>query len=123
MAAARRHGTIVSFDLNYRPSLWKAIGGPRRAAAVNRELVGLVDVLLGNEEDFSAALGYALEGIDEDLLELDVGAYERLLEQVLADYPQPRARREHSAPGADGNDQRLERRLPDALRASTSARA
>src|SRR5262249_20815606 len=57
MAAARRHGTVVSFDLNYRPSLWQAIGGRQRAAEVNRGLVGLADVLLGNEEDFSAALG------------------------------------------------------------------
>ena len=87
MEAARRHGTVVSFDLNYRPSLWKAIGGPERAAEVNRDVVGLVDVLLGNEEDFSAALGYALEGEDENLLELDLGAYERLLELVMTDYP------------------------------------
>ena len=65
MTAARRHGTIVSFDLNYRPSLWKASGGPEAAAETNRRLVGQVDVLLGNEEDFSAALGYSLEGVDE----------------------------------------------------------
>jgi 2-dehydro-3-deoxygluconokinase len=88
MNAARKHGTVVSFDLNYRPSLWAAIGGPARAAEVNRALVGLVDVLLGNEEDFSAALGYEVEGADDDLLELNVAAYEHLLEQVVADYPQ-----------------------------------
>ncbi|HYO42309.1 MAG TPA: sugar kinase, partial [Candidatus Limnocylindrales bacterium] len=51
MEAARRHGTVVSYDLNYRPSLWAGIGGSARAREVNRELVGLVDVLLGNEED------------------------------------------------------------------------
>ena len=88
MEVARKHGTVVSFDLNYRPSLWEAIGGPARAAEVNRALVGEVDVLLGNEEDFSAALGYAVEGVDTALLDLDVGMYERLLERVLADYPQ-----------------------------------
>jgi len=87
MESARRHGTVVSFDLNYRPSLWQAIGGPERAAEVNRSLVALVDVLLGNEEDFSAALGYEVEGADESMLELDVAAYARLLEQVAADYP------------------------------------
>jgi 2-dehydro-3-deoxygluconokinase len=87
MTAARAHGTVVSFDLNYRPSLWQAIGGPQRAAEVNRELVGLVDVLLGNEEDFSAALGYGLDGVDESLLDLDPAAYARLLERVLADLP------------------------------------
>jgi 2-dehydro-3-deoxygluconokinase len=87
MTAAKRHGVVVSFDLNYRPSLWQAIGGSDRAAEVNRALVELVDVLLGNEEDFSAALGYPLEDGDEDLLELDIAAFERLLERVLNDHP------------------------------------
>lgn len=57
MAAARRHGTIVSYDLNYRPSLWQSIGGMARAREVNRRLVSQVDVLLGNEKDFTACLG------------------------------------------------------------------
>jgi 2-dehydro-3-deoxygluconokinase len=87
MEAARQHGTIVSFDLNYRPSLWAASGGPERAAAVNAQLVAAVDVLLGNEEDLSAAFGYELEGMDDDLLALDVRAYERLLQKVVADHP------------------------------------
>jgi len=87
MEAAHRHGTVVSFDLNYRASLWQAIGGTQRAAEVNRALVDLVDVLLGNEEDFSAALGYGLEGGGENLLDLDVAAYERLLARVMADHP------------------------------------
>ena len=87
MAAARRHGTIVSFDLNYRPSLWKASGGTDAAAATNRGLVEQVDVLLGNEEDFSAALGYAIEGVDDSHTDLDVGAYERLHREVLGGYP------------------------------------
>src|ERR1700674_1897119 len=52
MAAARRHGTIISYDLNYRDSLWKAIGGKQRALEVNSELAPLVNVMLGNEEDF-----------------------------------------------------------------------
>jgi 2-dehydro-3-deoxygluconokinase len=88
MRTARRHGTIVSYDLNYRPSLWKGAGGTARAAEVNGALVRHVDVLLGNEEDFSAGLGYELEGVDENLLELDPAAYERLLEQVLERNPQ-----------------------------------
>ncbi len=62
MEAAHRHGTVVSYDLNYRPSLWAGIGGAARAREVNRDLVGLVDVLLGNEEDFTAALGFEVEG-------------------------------------------------------------
>jgi 2-dehydro-3-deoxygluconokinase len=87
MEAAQRNGTIVSYDLNFRPSLWKSIGGQKRAAEVNRRLVDHVDVLLGNEEDFSAALGFELEGADENLLHLDLEAYARLLERVMAAYP------------------------------------
>ena len=87
MTAARLHGTIVSFDLNYRPSLWKASGGPEAAAETNRKLVEQVDVLLGNEEDFSAALGYSLEGVDESHTDLDVSAYERLHREILDGYP------------------------------------
>ena len=52
----------MSYDLNYRPSLWGSVGGPARAREVNARIAGLVDVLIGNEEDFTAALGYAVEG-------------------------------------------------------------
>jgi len=83
--AARRHGTAVSYDLNFRPSLWQASGSD--PAAVNRKLVQEVDVLFGNEEDYSAALGYVLEGVDANLLELETVAYDTLLEQVIADHP------------------------------------
>jgi 2-dehydro-3-deoxygluconokinase len=86
MTAARRHGTIVSFDLNYRPSLWKASGGSEASAATNRRLVGEVDVLLGNEEDFSAALGFSLAGGNETETGLDLGSYEDLHQEVLAAY-------------------------------------
>jgi 2-dehydro-3-deoxygluconokinase len=58
MQAARRFGAVVSYDLNYRPSLWKAAGGRAKAIEVNRKLASLADVLIGIEEDFSAALGF-----------------------------------------------------------------
>jgi 2-dehydro-3-deoxygluconokinase len=86
--AAHRHGTIVSYDLNYRPSLWKAQGGVDAAAAVNRTLVEHVDVLFGNEEDFAAGLGYRDEHVDENLVDLEAATYERLLGRILADHPQ-----------------------------------
>jgi 2-dehydro-3-deoxygluconokinase len=86
-AAARRHGTRISYDLNYRPSLWQSIGGAGRAAAVNRALVGSVDVVIGNEEDFHLALGFEPASGDERLLELDPGAYGALFERVAAAYP------------------------------------
>lgn len=87
IAAARRAGTPVSYDLNYRESLWKSIGGKTRAQGVNRELVGQVDVLLGNEEDFSAMLGIAAQGVSDDFGELPAAAYELMLRQVADTYP------------------------------------
>jgi len=87
MDAARKHGTPVSYDLNYRDSLWKSIGGKVRAQEVNRELVRKVDLLLGNEEDFSAMLGITLEGVSEDFADLPVESYERMLREVAAAYP------------------------------------
>ncbi len=86
MTVARSYGTIVSFDLNFRPSLWQTSGGHAAAAATNRRLVEHVDVLLGNEEDFSAALGFELEGVDESHTGLDPGVYERVHADVLAGY-------------------------------------
>jgi 2-dehydro-3-deoxygluconokinase len=91
MTAARRHGVVVSYDLNYRPSLWKAIGGQRRAREVNRELAPLVDVILGNEEDFTAALGFEVEGLDANLSALDVRSFQRMIERVQGDFPGLRA--------------------------------
>lgn len=87
MESAHRHGVVVSYDLNYRPSLWSAIGGPDRAREVNRQLVGLVDVLIGNEEDFTAALGYEVPDLDADLSALDPAHFGRMIDAVVADYP------------------------------------
>jgi 2-dehydro-3-deoxygluconokinase len=87
MSAAKANHTIVSYDLNYRESLWKAIGGKKRATEVNRDLVRLVDVLIGNEEDFTAALGFEVEGLDENLAKLDIEHFRRMIERVIADFP------------------------------------
>jgi 2-dehydro-3-deoxygluconokinase len=87
MRAARRHGVVVSYDLNYRESLWKAIGGKPRAQEVNGELASCVDVMLGNEEDFTAALGFAVEGLDENLSQLDTGNFRKMMERVTAEFP------------------------------------
>ncbi len=87
MKAARRHGTIVSYDLNYRESLWKAIGGQKRAQEVNRDLAALVNVMLGNEEDFSAALGFRVPGLDENLSHLDPANFQKMIEKAMAVFP------------------------------------
>jgi 2-dehydro-3-deoxygluconokinase len=87
MQSARRHGTVVSFDLNYRPSLWKAFGGSARAQEVNRRLVEHVDVLIGNEEDFTSALGYEVAGLDPDITILEVDSFATMISDVVAAYP------------------------------------
>jgi 2-dehydro-3-deoxygluconokinase len=87
MTAARRHGTIVSYDLNYRASLWKDIGGPARACAVNRELAPLIDVMLGNEEDFTAALGFEVEGLDQQHSKLEVANFEKMIGRATREFP------------------------------------
>lgn len=87
MSAARRHGTIVSYDLNYRPSLWKGIGGVERAREVNRRLAEHVDVMIGNEEDFTASLGFEVEAVDENLTDLDTGAFRAMIARAAEEYP------------------------------------
>lgn len=87
MNAARAAGTVVSYDLNFRDSLWKSIGGKPKAQEVNRELVRKVDLLLGNEEDFSAMLGVHITGVTEDFGELQIAGYEEMLREVAAAYP------------------------------------
>jgi 2-dehydro-3-deoxygluconokinase len=87
MDAARRHGTFISYDLNYRDSLWRSIGGKSKAQQVNRALVRNVDLLLGNEEDFSAMLGVEIKGVSEDFDELPIAAYSDMLCEVAAAYP------------------------------------
>lgn len=84
---AKEHGTIVSYDLNYRPSLWKSIGGQTKAQAVNREIAHHVDVMIGNEEDFTACLGLRVEGMDENISRIDVGAFQKMIEQAVKSYP------------------------------------
>ena len=85
--AAKRHGTVVSYDLNYRPSMWSAIGGVEKAREVNREIAKYVDVMIGNEEDFTACLGFEVEGNAEDLKELNLEGYRKMVEAAASAYP------------------------------------
>ena len=87
MVAARKHGTIISYDLNYRPSLWKSIGGQAKAQEVNKNLAKYVDVMIGNEEDFTACLGFEVKGLDDDLSELDVAGYKGMIVEATSAYP------------------------------------
>src|SRR5262245_26004132 len=86
MQEAKRYGTIVSYDLNYREFFWKSLGGSTCAQEVNRSLAPFIDVMLGNEEDFSAALGYKVSGVDESFSEFDVSAFRTTIQNVVKDY-------------------------------------
>ncbi len=87
MAAAKKYGTIISYDLNYRPSLWKTIGGHAKAQEVNKLLAQYVDVMIGNEEDFTASLGFEVEGVDENLSQLDTANFQKMIDKAVAAYP------------------------------------
>src|SRR5205085_1993567 len=87
MEAAKRAGTVVSYDLNYRSSLWKSIGGKKQAQEVNRQLAPLVDVIIGNEEDFTAALGFEVAGLDEHHSKLDATGFKKMMDTVVREYP------------------------------------
>ena len=87
LVSARKHGTVTSYDLNYRPSLWKSIGGHVKAREVNRRIAKHVDVMLGNEEDFTACLGLEVEGASANLTQLDHTAYKRMIERAVTEFP------------------------------------
>ena len=87
LKAAKANGTITSYDLNFRPSLWKAIGGKERAMQVNREIAKYVDVMIGNEEDFTAALGFEVEGLSKNVTGINVENFKKMIEKVVKEFP------------------------------------
>ena len=84
---AKQYGTVISYDLNYRPSMWSAIGGLKKAREVNREVAKYVDVMIGNEEDFTAALGIEVEGVDKNLTTLPIDGFRKMIEKAVSIYP------------------------------------
>ena len=87
LKAAKKYGTVTSYDLNYRPSLWKAIGGKERAREVNREIAQYVDVMIGNEEDFTACLGFEVEGLDANISAINPANFRKMIERAVSVYP------------------------------------
>ena len=85
--AAKKHGTVVAYDLNYRPSLWKSIGGQAKAREVNREIAKHVDVMIGNEEDFTASLGFEVEGVDHAISTIETDAFKKMIEKAVKEFP------------------------------------
>lgn len=84
---AKKYGTVVSYDLNYRPSMWSAIGGIEKAREVNKEIAKYVDVMIGNEEDFTACLGFEIEGNEENLSKLNLEGYKKMIAKAVETYP------------------------------------
>jgi 2-dehydro-3-deoxygluconokinase len=98
MASARRHGAVVSFDCNYRPSLWKSRGGRQGSVDVNRSLMEHVDVLFGHEGDVAATLGESSHGPVWHTLE----SFGPMAGRVTAEFPSVKViastvRKPHSA--------------------------
>lgn len=87
MHVARKYKTIISYDLNYRPSLWKKAGGEKRAHEINRHLLKYVDVVFGNIEDFTARLGYEAPSMEENSINMGIVNFSRITDMILADYP------------------------------------
>lgn len=85
--AAQKYGTIVSYDLNYRPSLWKQNGGLQKCRTVNRRIANHVDVLIGNEGHYSACLGIDVEGGYEENAGLDFSSFRKMSEQTIKEFP------------------------------------
>ncbi|MSU33982.1 MAG: sugar kinase [Pedosphaera sp.] len=85
--AAKKHGAIVSYDLNYRPSLWKTIGGLKKARDINRQIAKDVDVMIGNEEDFTASLGFEVQGVGHNLSDIETGAFKQMIETAVKEFP------------------------------------
>lgn len=84
---AKKYGTVVSYDLNYRPSMWSAIGGLEKCQEVNKEIAKYVDVMIGNEEDFTACLGLQIEGQDAGLKKLNIDGYKKMIDHAAEIYP------------------------------------
>ncbi len=87
MRAAQAHGTVVSYDLNFRPSLWQTYGGAERAQEVNREIAKYVDVMIGNEEDFTESLGFSVPGLNAQRSGLDPANFKAMIEEAVRTYP------------------------------------
>jgi 2-dehydro-3-deoxygluconokinase len=87
MEAAKRAGAVVSYDLNYRASLWSSIGGKERAREVNRKLLPLADVVIGNEEDFTAALGFSVGDGDDEHSKVNAASFKNMMQKVAKDFP------------------------------------
>lgn len=87
MKAAKKSGSIVSFDLNFREKLWNIWGGQKKAVEVIGRIVENVDVLVGNEEDMQKGLGIPGPEVSAKSA-LDPKNFIDMIEIVVKKYPQ-----------------------------------
>jgi 2-dehydro-3-deoxygluconokinase len=85
--AAKKYGTVVSYDLNFRASLWKSQGGKDAAQRINKTIAKYVDVMIGNEEDFTACLGFEVEGADEHLTNIQTDSFAKMIQKAVTAFP------------------------------------
>jgi len=83
--AAKKHGTRISFDLNYRASFWK--NREKELAAIFKEIAGISDILIGNEEDFQLCLG--IKGPEEGGKDLaaKIESFKEMISRVKKTFP------------------------------------
>ena len=86
MESAKSHNTIISYDLNYRESLWQSSGGKIACQEINNKIINYVDVLIGNEEDFTSCLGFKVKGIEKDLSSLPIDGFKSMVKDVSRKY-------------------------------------
>ena len=83
--AAKAHGTLVSFDLNYRATFWK--GREEELRRAFHEIASCADVLVGNEEDFQLCLGFTGPEAGGKDLAAKIGSFRAMIRQVRENYP------------------------------------
>lgn len=83
--AAKKQGTKISFDLNYRASFWK--GRDRELREIFTEIASISDILVGNEEDFQLCLG--IEGPEAGGKELNdkIDSFKEMINRVKKAFP------------------------------------
>lgn len=82
---AKKTGTIISFDINYRASFWR--NRETELRKIFDQIASLSDILIGNEEDFQLGLGIDGPSIGGSNVHDKLDAYQRMLKEIKKDYP------------------------------------
>ena len=83
---AKKYGTVVSFDINYRESFWK--NRKKELTEIFNEIAGVSDILIGNEEDFQLALNVAGPESGGEDLNAQLFGFKEMIANVRKKYPE-----------------------------------